>query len=254
MMHTLVNFLVALTVLCLLIRGDAFKSRSKISVRYGHPLFDSECGLASEGSVACDQQLSGPSVWTVFGELAAKTGAVNLGQGFPDWNPPDFLLDALRSTIDTPFHQYTRPAGHPPLVELLAAKYSKRLNRPISPFEEVAITVGASQALYLALTVLLKPGDEIVLFEPFFDLYLKQIKLTGATAKFVPLGGEASTLEDPWALDLVALERSITDKTKVLVLNTPHNPTGKVSDCSSSVYLFVCVYVSLSEAPQLLFL
>lgn len=148
-----------------------------------------------------------PSVWTVFGELAAKTGASNLGQGFPDWNPPSFVLDSLRDAVSTPFHQYTRPAGHPPLVELLAERYSRHLNRRVHPFEEVAITVGASQALYLALMTFVKPGDEVVIFEPFFDLYLKQIKLTGGVPKYVALGGKAATPQDPWALDIDTLRR-----------------------------------------------
>jgi len=93
------------------------------------------------------------------------------------------------------------------LVELLAARYSLHLNRQIQPYEEVAITVGASQALYLALICFLKPGDEVILMEPFFELYIKQIKLTGATPKFVSLGGNAATDSDPWALDIEGLKR-----------------------------------------------
>lgn len=147
------------------------------------------------------------SVWTVFGELAAKTGGSNLGQGFPDWDPPDFLLDSLRAVVDTKFHQYTRPAGHPPLVQLIAKKYSKHLDRVVDPMNEVAVTVGASQALYLALTLFLKPHDEVILFEPFFDLYGKQIKLTGAIPKYVSLGGRCATEKDPWALDIDSLRR-----------------------------------------------
>jgi kynurenine--oxoglutarate transaminase/cysteine-S-conjugate beta-lyase/glutamine--phenylpyruvate transaminase len=205
-----------------------------------------ECGFASEGSVTTHDShpiLSPPSVWTVFGDLAAKTGAVNLGQGFPDWNPPAFVLESFRDAIDSPVHQYTRPAGHPPLVELLAEKYGRRLDRKIDAFQEVAVTVGASQALYLALTVLLRPDDEIILFEPFFDLYYKQIKLTGAKPVYVPLGGASSTVEDPWALDIEALERAINHKTKVLVLNTPHNPTGKVKQLVTALIsrrLYLC--------------
>ena len=197
---------------------------------------EASCELATEGAVRCTDTQDGesndsppPSVWTVFGEIAAKTGASNLGQGFPDWSPPAFLLDALRLTADTSFHQYTRPAGHPPLIELLAKRYSAHLNRPVDPYNELSITVGASQALFLALSTLLKPSDEVVMFEPFFDLYLKQIKLCqGAKARFVALGGAKATAEDPWALDVAALEASITPKTRVLILNSPHNPTGKV--------------------------
>lgn len=151
---------------------------------------------------------SQPSVWTVFGDLASKTGASNLGQGFPDWSPPPFVLDALQATLLTPNHQYTRPAGHPPLVRLLASAYSSHLNRHVDSMNEVCITVGASQALYLSLISLLKPDDEVVIFEPYFDLYLKQLKLMpGVKTKFVPLGAGAATDEDPWALDIDALKR-----------------------------------------------
>ena len=203
-----------------------------------------------------------PSVWTVFGEIASRTGASNLGQGFPDWQPPPFVLDALRATITSPNHQYTRPAGHIPLANQLASSYSEHLDRPIDPLNEITITVGASQALYLSLLTILKPDDEVIMFEPYFDLYLKQLKLMpGVNPKFVSLGGDAATLADPWALDKEALKRyeltvhrnasqycnvspcldsfyiicyiifvyrAITPKTRILILNSPHNPTGKV--------------------------
>lgn len=80
-----------------------------------------------------------PNVWTTFGELAVQTKGVNLGQGYPDWQPPQFVLDSLQSTS---FHQYTRPAGHPKLVELLADRYGRHLDRSIRPMNEVAVTVG----------------------------------------------------------------------------------------------------------------
>lgn len=189
---------------------------------------------ASGGSV---YQPLAPSVWTVFGELASATNACNLGQGFPDWAPPQFMLDSLRDTIDSPFHQYTRPAGHPQLVELLGERYSKHMGREIDPYREVTVTVGASQALFLTLTTLLEPGDEVAMFDPYFDLYLKQLKAIApkSVPKFITLGsavGEEAnsraTETDPWAVDVKSLERAITDKTKILLLNSPHNPTGKV--------------------------
>ena len=197
------------------------------------PVFlKAECDLATEGTIECDDALQpkpAATVWQVFGELAAKTNSINLGQGFPDWSPPDFVLDSLRGVVDTPYHQYTRPAGHPPLVELIGARYSKHFDRIIDPFNEVAITVGASQALYLSLMTLTKPGDEVVMFEPFFELYLKQLKLTAASPVFVPLGGPGrASADDPWGLDVDLLRKAITEKTKVLILNSPHNPTGKV--------------------------
>ena len=196
-----------------------------------------------------------PTVWSEFGELASSMpDAVNLGQGFPDWQPPAFVLEQAQEALATGFNQYTRPAGHPPLVEVLARRYSKHLGREIDPATEVAVTVGASQALYLTLQALVDPGDEVILLEPAFDLYYGQVKLAGGTAVPVPLKlGASDPTADPTAdstggglnstgggsehvvagrgevfsLDIEALEASITPKSKVLVLNSPHNPTGK---------------------------
>lgn len=169
------------------------------------------------------------SVWSVFGGIAQTTGATNLGQGFPNWSPPPFATQSLMETVDSPNHQYTRPAGHPALVRALAEEYSKHLDRDIDGFEEIAVTVGASQALYIALRLYSEVGDEVIVMEPFFDLYLKQIQLTGASAKYIKLGGTGvSSEEDPWAIDFDKLESMINEKTRLFVLNSPHNPTGKV--------------------------
>jgi len=104
---------------------------------------------------------SAPTVWTEFGRIAQEFNPVNLGQGFPDWLPPTFAVDCLVEAVldsaQSP-HQYTRPAGHPNLVKQLARRYSIHLKQEIKPMEEVAVTVGASQALYMSLQTLIKPG------------------------------------------------------------------------------------------------
>ena len=104
----------------------------------------------------------GPTVWSEFGRLANEfPPKANLGQGFPDWTPPKFAIDSLvEASLDVPKspHQYTRTAGHPPLVQRLAQRYSIHLHQPIDPMNEIAVTVGASQALYLSLQTLLQPG------------------------------------------------------------------------------------------------
>lgn len=183
--------------------------------------------------------MTGPTVWSEFNRLAQENPNVaNLGQGFPDWLPPKFALDGLvEAAMDSAKspHQYTRTAGHPKLVKELAKRYTIHLNRDhIDPMGEVAVTVGASQAIYMALQTIVQPGDEIILFEPFFDLYVNQIKLAGGTPVYVPLtfvpydknvdensGGE-------WVLESEELLNSITPKTRAIILNSPHNPTGKV--------------------------
>lgn len=178
---------------------------------------------------------SSPTVWTEFSRLSQENDVVNLGQGFPDWHPPKFVVDSLvEAALDearSP-HQYTRPAGHPSLVEQIARRYSAHLGKEIDPFKNVAVTVGASQALYLSLQTVIKPGDEVILFEPYFDLYFNQVKLAGGTPVPVPLtfvpyekdvmtGGE-------WVLEADVLKRSVNTNTKAIILNSPHNPTGKV--------------------------
>jgi len=170
---------------------------------------------------------TGPTVWSEFGALAAslKDKAINLGQGFPNWPPPEFVLEASMEAMTQGSHQYTRTAGHPSLITTLAARYSMHLEREVNPESEVAITIGASQALFLALQTLLSPGDEVILVEPFFDLYLGQIRLAGGIPVFVPL----TPREDgSWHFDMDLLREKITPKTRCIILNSPHNPSGKV--------------------------
>lgn len=191
--------------------------------------------------------MTGPTVWSEFGRLSQECDVANLGQGFPDWLPPDFAVESLVSaTIDSTKqspHQYTRTAGHPNLVKQLARRYSKHMHRTIDPMNEVAVTVGASQALYLCLQTLVKPGDEVILFEPFFDLYVNQIKLAGGTPVYVPLtfvpysedNGEVTGGE--WILESEKLEQAISPKTRAIILNSPHNPTGKVFNLSEMKHI-----------------
>eukprot|EP00560_Eucampia_antarctica_P007340 CAMPEP_0197827784 /NCGR_PEP_ID=MMETSP1437-20131217/4493_1 /TAXON_ID=49252 ORGANISM="Eucampia antarctica, Strain CCMP1452" /NCGR_SAMPLE_ID=MMETSP1437 /ASSEMBLY_ACC=CAM_ASM_001096 /LENGTH=565 /DNA_ID=CAMNT_0043428769 /DNA_START=59 /DNA_END=1756 /DNA_ORIENTATION=- len=182
--------------------------------------------------------MTGPTVWTEFGRLSQENHiSANLGQGFPDWVPPKFAVDSLvEAALDVAKspHQYTRTAGHPNLVKRLAGRYSTHMDREIDPMGEVAVTIGASQALYLSLQTLIKPGDEVILFEPFFDLYVNQIKLAGGTPVYVPLTfvpydeSENAISGGEWVLEPENLEKAITPKTRTILINSPHNPTGKV--------------------------
>lgn len=180
---------------------------------------------------------TGPTVWTEFGRIAEEHNPVNLGQGFPDWLPPKFAVDSLVEAVldsaQSP-HQYTRPAGHPNLVNQLARRYSVHMKRQINAMDEVAVTVGASQALYLSLQTLINPGDEVVLFEPFFDLYVNQVRLAGGTPVYVPLRFDPYDETDDvieggdWKLDRDELMKVVSPRTKAIILNSPHNPTGKI--------------------------
>lgn len=126
------------------------------------PELDSNFATESAGEATERLGLnSAPTVWTEFGRLAQEHDTVNLGQGFPDWMPPEFAVEALveaaQDQMNSP-HQYTRPAGHPNLVNQLAKRYSTHMGREIDAMAEVAVTVGASQSLYLSLQTLIKPG------------------------------------------------------------------------------------------------
>ena len=118
--------------------------------------------------------LDKPTVWHEFTPLAVEHGSVNLGQGFPDWDPPGFVVEAMVRSTDPRYkrraNQYARSAAHPPLAEALAVDYAERFGRTIDPYSEVATAVGCTNALFCALQGLLASGDEVILLEPAFDI------------------------------------------------------------------------------------
>lgn len=147
--------------------------------------------------------------------LAQQFGAVNLGQGFPSDPPPAFLLEAARRAIGV-VDQYTPPIGLPRLREALAEDLD------VSP-EDVVVTAGATEALHALAEALYGPGDEVVMLEPYFDVYIPQARLAGATPVLVPM-----RLEGGWRIDFSALAAAITPRSKAILLNNPYNPTGAV--------------------------
>lgn len=181
------------------------------------------------------QGLDKPTVWHEFSPLAVAHGAVNLGQGFPDWEPPPFVQEAMKQAVDPAYNrhanQYARPYAHLPLAQVLAGDYSQRLCRDVDPATNVATAVGCTNVLYCALHGLLSPGDEVILLEPAFDIYASQVRMAGGTPVFVPLrptGDVHAGASAVFTLDMKELEAAVTDKTRAILLNTPHNPTGKV--------------------------
>ncbi|MCA9859821.1 MAG: aminotransferase class I/II-fold pyridoxal phosphate-dependent enzyme [Thermomicrobiales bacterium] len=164
----------------------------------------------------------GDSVFTRMTALARQYDAVNLGQGFPDFPGPGFVKDAAKQAIDADLNQYAISSGAPRLKQQVAIDYSVSFGREIDPAREVVVTNGATEAIFDAIQAFTGPGDEIVAFEPFYDSYPASAAIAGAT--FVPV-----RLNPPdWRFDLDAFARAITPRTRVLLLNTPHNPTGKV--------------------------
>jgi kynurenine--oxoglutarate transaminase/cysteine-S-conjugate beta-lyase/glutamine--phenylpyruvate transaminase len=179
------------------------------------------------------------TVWGEMTPLALEYKAVNLGQGFPNFAPPPFVVEGLAAAAvaaDQPLnHQYCRPFGVLPLVEQLRQIYGTRLCRDIG-LMDVLVTVGVTQGLNLACQAFVEPGDEVISFEPFFDLYANDIEMAGGVVKLVTMQGvqqtkssaDADLRADDWFVTEDDIRRQITPKTKAILLNTPQNVPGKV--------------------------
>ena len=164
----------------------------------------------------------GTSVFTEMSRLANQHGAVNLGQGFPDFPGPTFVKEAAKAAIDADLNQYAASPGAPRLRAAIAGVWNERYGADIDPEQEITVTSGATEAIFDAIQALAGPGDEIVVFEPFYDSYLPSALLAGATLRVV-------TLRPPgWSFDPEELAAAFGSRTRLLLLNTPHNPTGKV--------------------------
>ncbi|XP_020603611.1 kynurenine--oxoglutarate transaminase 3-like isoform X2 [Orbicella faveolata] len=172
------------------------------------------------------------NVWVEFSALARNYKAVNLGQGFPDIHTPHFVKEALGKVVastDAAVDQYTRSQGHPRLITALGKLYTMLMKREIDPLSEILVTGGAYESLYCSFQGLIDPGDEVILIEPYFDCYFPQISVAGGIPKFVPLRPkENATSTKDWVLDKEELESTFSEKTRAIVINTPHNPVGKV--------------------------
>ncbi|MGY1637140.1 pyridoxal phosphate-dependent aminotransferase [Geodermatophilus sp. SYSU D00742] len=169
----------------------------------------------------------GTTVFAEMSALAVATGSINLGQGFPDYPGPPEVLDVARAAIGTAHDQYPPGPGIPELREAVAEHVQRFGGHAYAPADEVLVTAGATEALSAALLALLEPGDEVVLFEPMYDCYPAGIAMAGGVARPVPLRPPASG-SGAWTFDVAELRAAVTPRTRLLLLNTPHNPTGKV--------------------------
>jgi N-succinyldiaminopimelate aminotransferase len=156
--------------------------------------------------------------------LAVRTGAINLGQGFPDEDGPAAVLDAAVAAIRAGANQYPPGVGIPELRHAVADHQRRFYGLEVDPDREVLVTAGATEAIAASLLALLEPGDEVVTFEPFYDAYGAMIALAGGVHRTVPLEPPA------FRPDLDRLRDTITDRTRIILVNTPHNPTGAVLD------------------------
>jgi aspartate/methionine/tyrosine aminotransferase len=166
----------------------------------------------------------GVTIFTEMTALAAEHGAINLGQGYPNWEGADFVKEAaIRSMAGGEHDQYPASPGVPALRGAIAEKYGPLFERELDPGSEITVTSGCTEALAASFLGLINPGDEVVLIEPFYDSYPACTSMAGAVPRFVQL-------REGFRLDPDELRATFSTKTKAIVLNTPHNPTGRVFD------------------------
>ena len=164
----------------------------------------------------------GTTIFATMSALAAEHGAINLGQGFPDTDGPPEVLEAAVAAIRAGRNQYPPGPGVPELLEAVAAHQERFYGLRVDPRREVLVTVGATEAIAATVLALVQPGDEVVTFEPYYDSYAATIALAGGVRR-------TSVLRFPdFAVDEASLRAAFSPRTRMVLLNTPHNPTGKV--------------------------
>lgn len=162
----------------------------------------------------------GTTIFTRMSQLAVETGALNLSQGFPDFDGPQAMRDAVGRHIAAGHNQYAPMTGLPALREQVAAKIARSYGRMVSADTEVTIVPGATQGIFCAIQTLIQPGDEVIVFDPSYDSYEPSVELAGGRCVHVPLA------LPNFAIDWQRLQDALSDKTRLIILNSPHNPSG----------------------------
>ena len=170
----------------------------------------------------------GTTIFAEMSALAIATGSINLGQGFPDTDGPDELLADAIAAIREGHNQYPPGPGIPELRQAISDHHRRYYQLDYDPDSEVLVTAGATEAVTAAVLALADVGDEVVVFEPYYDSYAACIALAGATRRTVTLRHKENGEDAEWSFDPDELSAAITSRTKAILLNTPHNPTGKV--------------------------
>jgi methionine transaminase len=174
-------------------------------------------------NIISKQPNTGTTIFTVMSKLAADYGALNLSQGFPSFNCSPKLTELVNFYLQKGMNQYAPMAGIQPLREIIAQKNQELYGVSYHPDTEITVVSGATEALYAALTAIVHQGDEVILLEPNYDSYAPVITLNGGTPVYVTL-----TPENSYQIDWQIVKSKITEGTKAIMLNTPHNPTGTV--------------------------
>ncbi|HEY4151145.1 MAG TPA: methionine aminotransferase [Chitinophagaceae bacterium] len=165
---------------------------------------------------------TGTSVFTVMSALATEHKAINLGQGFPDFPMSAQLVALVNEAMKNNFNQYAPMQGHPPLREVLGEKVKSLYGTVVNPDTQITITPGGTYAIYTSLTTVLQPGDEVIIFEPAYDSYIPNVVINGAIPVLIDLKFPE------YKIDWNEVKQRITKRTRMIMLNSPHNPTGAV--------------------------
>ena len=168
----------------------------------------------------------GTTIFTVMSQLATETGAINLSQGFPSFDPPDALINRIQWHLHNGANQYAPMPGVPSLREAIAEKTERLQGRKLDVDTEITVCTGATEGLFSAITAIVRTGDEVVILDPAYDSYEPAIELAGGITRRVPLriDENGSDFHPDWQ----RLSDAISDKTRLIILNFPHNPTGAI--------------------------
>jgi len=168
----------------------------------------------------------GTTIFTVMSQLATETGAINLSQGFPSFDPPDTLINRIQWHLHNGANQYAPMPGVPSLREAIAEKTERLQGRKLDVDTEITVCTGATEGLFSAITAIVRTGDEVVILDPAYDSYEPAIELAGGITRRVPLriDENGSDFHPDWQ----RLSDAISDKTRLIILNFPHNPTGAI--------------------------
>ncbi|THH12218.1 hypothetical protein EW145_g149 [Phellinidium pouzarii] len=172
-------------------------------------------------------------VWSIFSAANLPADCINLGQGYMNFSPPQWAKDAANEALSSVSgNHYSHPRGRIRLREALKKHYDPLFGRDLDVESEILVTSGANEGLYSVLTAFLEQGDEVIMFEPYFDQYLPSVVFNGGKPVYIPLhppsAKQNSITSDDWKIDFEELRRAITPRTKMIIINTPHNPVGKV--------------------------
>uniref|UniRef100_A0A1B6C996 Aminotransferase class I/classII large domain-containing protein n=2 Tax=Clastoptera arizonana TaxID=38151 RepID=A0A1B6C996_9HEMI len=220
------------------------KLLSQIRVLTSQPLKNKfKIGISTQQAMTTSNKFALPdrflgsesSVWVEYIQLALEHKPLNLGQGFPDFAAPENVTNSLAEIAcgsNVLLHQYTRGFGHPRLIAALSKLYTQLIGQEINPQTEIVVTAGAYEALFSCIQGHTSPGDEVIIIEPFFDCYEPMVRTVGGVPVFIPLrprkpAGKKMMSSD-WVLDPDELASKFNEKTKSIIVNTPHNPIGKV--------------------------